>query len=476
MAQCVAVWSEQAGAAVTYRTFTGVESLPELIAGDWDVVFVSSYTRTAWVAYAIAQALRPSRTQTVLGGPHAHAYPQDAARYFDRVLGQTDQALVAQVIETCGAPVDDPWIEAAAPPRTLPGVRQRARFLRDALKKASFVRVVPILASLGCPYACDFCSDARTPFRRLGLDAVAADVEAAAELFPGALVFFHDPNFGVRFDELLDAVARGKGARRIKFGAESTLSLLSAERAARLGQLGCSVMLPGIESWFDYSAKQGLGRQSGWVRMEETAQRLDALIAHVPYVQVNLILGLEADAGTEAARISEAFVQRSPGSWPNVNLVMAYGVQSPMSQQLAAEGRILPVPMPLLDQKTCSNVCSDRVDPATVFRDAVSLMSAATTFAVSARRVAAARGFRAGVVHLFRAYGADQRRRVRWYQEAAEHLDGDVAFRGFFEGERVPVPDPLRRVLAKRLGRWADWLPDDRRAVLDKGRPRYVET
>ena len=38
---------------------------------------------------------------TVLGGPHARCYPEDARRYFDYVLGFTDRAIIGRSCDDC---------------------------------------------------------------------------------------------------------------------------------------------------------------------------------------------------------------------------------------------------------------------------------------------------------------------------------------------------------------------------------------
>jgi len=339
MAQSVAAWCEDLGAEVSYRTFTGIESPGTLLQGDWDVAFLSSSTRTAWVAYGTANILRQCGTVVALGGPHALAYPQDAARFCDYVLALTDRDLVSRVLEERNRSIgaEGMRLSAVRHPRELPGLRRRARFVRSALAKAVFAKTVPVLASLGCPYPCDFCSDAETPLQSFDPQQVTDDVRAAIELFPGALVFWHDPNFGISFDTVLDALERGVAGRRCRFGAQSSLSVLTNERMRRLGRAGFVAMIPGIESWSGYEHKQGNIPSSGRDRMEATAARINELAGFIPYVQVNLVLGLQADADHAALELTKEFVARAPAAWPNANLFTAYGLASPLSRQLAKE-------------------------------------------------------------------------------------------------------------------------------------------
>jgi hypothetical protein len=88
---------------------------------------------------------------TVLGGPHARSYPEDARRYFDYVVGFCDRELVREIIRDAAPhrPLGE-HLSATKQPAELPGLRQRWTFLRPALEHAPVFKVVPILGSLGC--------------------------------------------------------------------------------------------------------------------------------------------------------------------------------------------------------------------------------------------------------------------------------------------------------------------------------------
>src|SRR5262249_11236882 len=101
MPQAVAVWCEEAGHAVTFVSYTGLEDLARELPPDTDVLFIGAFTNAAYSAAAISQQYRRRGAVTVLGGPHARCYPDDAARYFDYVLGFTDRAIVHEVLRDC---------------------------------------------------------------------------------------------------------------------------------------------------------------------------------------------------------------------------------------------------------------------------------------------------------------------------------------------------------------------------------------
>src|ERR1700730_16266134 len=75
--QAVAVWCRQLGHDVFYATYYGQSDPAGLLPADLDVVFVSAYTKASALAYALARLFRRSGALTVLGGPHASAFPGD---------------------------------------------------------------------------------------------------------------------------------------------------------------------------------------------------------------------------------------------------------------------------------------------------------------------------------------------------------------------------------------------------------------
>ena len=85
MPQVVATWCEQEGHDVNLICYTGFEDLVEELPENVDIVFIGAFTQAAQLSYALSNKLRQNGTITVLGGPHARCYPQDAQKYFDYV-------------------------------------------------------------------------------------------------------------------------------------------------------------------------------------------------------------------------------------------------------------------------------------------------------------------------------------------------------------------------------------------------------
>jgi len=96
MPQAIAVWCEQDGHDVHYVCYTGAEVLSDVLPRDIDVLFVGAFTEAAQLSYAISALFRARGAVTVLGGPHARCYPEDAARFFDYVLGNLAHLVLAE--------------------------------------------------------------------------------------------------------------------------------------------------------------------------------------------------------------------------------------------------------------------------------------------------------------------------------------------------------------------------------------------
>src|ERR1700758_1023750 len=129
MPQVVATWCEQEGHKVKMICYTGREELANELPKDVDLVFICSFTQAAFLAYALSNFFRSKGVITVLGGPHARCYPDDAIKYFDYVLGFTQKSTVKEVLDNCTSQYDlGIHVSAKAQPASLPGVEERWKF------------------------------------------------------------------------------------------------------------------------------------------------------------------------------------------------------------------------------------------------------------------------------------------------------------------------------------------------------------
>jgi len=460
MPQVVGAWCEADGHEVSFLCYTGFEDIPSEVPADVELVFVGAFTQAAQLAYAISNLCRSRGAVTVLGGPHARCYPEDAAKYFDYVLGFTDRGVVQTVLADCGPhrPVGL-HLTADGQPSELPGVRERWRFIEPTLAKAPWIKIVPMLGSLGCPYTCSFCIDSVVPFRPLDMDVIRDDLRFLRTKFRRPKVGWHDPNFGVRFDDCMNAIEAAVPPDSVDFIAESSLSLLAEPHLRRLQQNGFKAILPGIESWYDLGNKSKTGRKQGIDKVEQVADHVNLIQRYIPYVQTNFVLGLDVDEGSEPFELTKRFLDLAPGAFPAYSLLSAFGRAAPLNLDYQREGRVRPFPFHFLNNNHAMNVVPANYAWPRFYDEVIGLTRYSFSWPVIGRRFRATKTTIPRWMNVIRAVSSEGFGRLRYYTEIRRRLDTDRALRRYYEGETTELPEFFAERVQRDLGPLWSWLP-----------------
>ncbi len=461
MPQVIGVWCREQGHDVSFVCYTGFEDLLAELPPKVDLVFIGAFTEAAHTAYALSNLFRSRGAITAIGGPHARCYPEDALRYFDYVLGLTDRETVRGILADCSQhrPVGI-RIAARQQPRTLPGVRERWQFIEPTLKGAHGIRIVPMLGSLGCPYTCNFCIDAAVPYQPLDFDGIQEDLRFLLKKFRRPMVGWHDPNFGVRFDDYLDVIERSAPPGSVDFIAESSLSLLSEPHLERLRRNGFVALLPGIESWFDLGNKSKTGAQIGIDKVRSVAEHVNLILQYIPYVQANFVLGLDTDEGSEAFDLTKRFLDLAPGAFPGYSLLTAFGRAAPLNLDYQRANRVLPFPFHFLNNNHAMNVRPRNYTWFNFYDHVIDLTRYSFSWKAIGRRFRATWGLTARVMNVVRAVSTEGFGRLGYYKEIRRRLDDDPQFLPYFEQETKELPCFYVDVVRKDLGPLWEWLPE----------------
>ena len=461
MPQVVGVWCEEQGHDVRFLCYTGFEDLFKEIPADTDLVFIGAFTQAAQLAYAISNLCRSRGAVTVLGGPHARCYPQDAQKYFDYVLGFTDRRIIDDVLSECAQHrPHGVHLDAGAQPVELPGVRERWPFIQQTLAKAPLIKIVPMLGSLGCPYTCSFCIDSEVPYRPLDFDTMKDDLRFVQRQYKRPIVGWHDPNFGIRFNDYMDAIEEAVPPGRIEFIAESSLSLLSEPHMQRLQRNGFKAILPGIESWFDMGNKSKTGAKQGAEKLRHVSEQVNMILRYVPYLQANFVLGLDADEGPEPFELTKQFLDEAPGAFPAYSLLSAFGAAAPLNLEYQRDGRVLPFPFHFLNNNHAMNVTPKNYSWPTFYDHVIDVSKHSFSWRAIFNRVRANRTAIPKWMNVMRAVSSEGFGRIRFYSEVRRHLGEDLQFRRYFEGESTELPAFFLDRVKKDLGPLWTWLPD----------------
>jgi hypothetical protein len=462
MPQVVGVWCEEAGYEVHFVCYTGSENLLDELPADIDLLFISAFTRSAHLAYAISNMYQRQGTVTVLGGPHARCYPDDAQKYFDYVLGITDKTLVEDLLLDCSQqrPLGV-FLSAARQPDNLPSVRQRWRFIAATMAKApTRIKIVPMIGSLGCPYSCSFCIDSKVDYQPLEYQQIREDLKFVRKNMANPMVAWHDPNFGIRFDDYLSIVEEAAPNGSVPFLAETSLALLSEKNVKRLGAAGCVAILPGVESWYGMGNKSGTGRREGEEKVLQVAQQVNMILRHIPYIQTNFVLGLDEDEGPEPFELTKKFIDLSPGAFPAYSLLSAFGEAVPQNIELQREGRILGFPFHFLDNNKSMNVRPKNYQWPEFYDHLVDLMQHTFNAKAVYRRFRATDRPIAKFMNVVRAYSSEGYFRMQYHKKLRSMMDTDHHLRAYLEQETDIIPAFYVDKIHKSLGAFNEFLPE----------------
>ncbi len=465
MPQAVAVWARQLGHRVSYGVYCGQCPPEDLLPKDLDLVLLSHFTRAAGLAYALAKILRQRGTRVIGAGPHARAFPEDGLRFFDAVIQRTDRRLIEEVLAGHWEP--GTVLDTERPLLDLPTVAERA----DDIQAAHFGRrfqafgVIPLLASTGCPYQCGFCVDAKSRYLPFDTERLSEEVRFISQRWPGRLMVFHDPNFGIRFDRTMEILEKanhqgqgGRGsARRSPYVIQASLSVLKPERLPRLRDSGCVYLVPGIESWSDCGAKAGTGVLTGRAKLEAVIEHLRLISTYIPNLQANFVLGTDVDEGPEPWELTAELAKRLPNVYPAVFLPAPFGGTA-LFDELHAEGRLLEsLPFACYYDPYLAFV-PRHYSPEALYAHRIGLLEAITDPRLWWRRLGTPAHPLAKLTHSAQLLAL--RAELPLDRQIHRLLQTEPSFRAFHEGATDRLPDFYRAEIQRRLGRYAALLTE----------------
>ncbi len=208
-----------------------------------DLVGITAPTPSALHAYDIARQFRRRGVPVVIGGPHATALPEEAARHADAVVvGEAEDTWPRLLDDARRGRLEQVYVSS----RQAPLVRMPAPRW-DLIKGRRYGKSVTI-ATRGCPHRCDYCSIpllyGPATVRYRPIDEVVREVATS----PTRAVVFWDDNIGANpryAKELFRALAPlGKW-----WTSQCTANAARDEQLVELAaRSGCKALFLGLES------------------------------------------------------------------------------------------------------------------------------------------------------------------------------------------------------------------------------------
>jgi len=201
----------------------------------------------------------------------------------------------------------------------------------DAYEKRSGVRKVAYASSVGCPYACNYCTDMvfyQRRFNAYRVERVVGEVTDLVQCYRLSEVAFLDSNFPVDVKRAV-AIARGFVASGVNFrwtfqASTDFICRMSDDEVCLLGESGVSHMGFGTESASPKVLEMMNKKHQRVNEMYETARKAEA--AGIP-VTFNLILGYPGETESDRLktfRIMSDISRRHPNVRFSPNLFTPY--------------------------------------------------------------------------------------------------------------------------------------------------------
>ena len=158
----------------------------------WDVVGITAMTATAPRAYELASLVKRNGAKVILGGIHPSVLPDEAAQFADAVVVGEAEGVWQEVLHDVGRNQLKQFYHNSQPDISespLPARRRRRSLFRFP------PYVMPIMASRGCPYDCEFCCVGRVYGRRqrhVPIERIVEDIRRSG----ARRIMFLDDNIG----------------------------------------------------------------------------------------------------------------------------------------------------------------------------------------------------------------------------------------------------------------------------------------
>jgi radical SAM superfamily enzyme YgiQ (UPF0313 family) len=296
-----------------------------------DLVGITAPTPSALHAYGLAREFRRRGVPVVLGGPHATALPEEAARHASAVVvGEAEDTWPRVLFDAARGELEPVYVSSrTAPLAGMPAPRW------DLIRGRRYGKSVTI-ATRGCPHRCDYCTIPLLygpgTVRYRPIDEVVREVAAS----PTRAVVFWDDNIGANL-RYAKELFRALTPLRKWWTSQCTANAVRDEELVALAaRSGCKALFLGLES-ISQESLQGTNKAHN--RVADYRRLIASLHRHGIAVHLGIMFGFDQD-DTGIFRRTADFLDEARVDVATVSMVVPMP-GTPTFRRLHAEGRIL---------------------------------------------------------------------------------------------------------------------------------------
>jgi len=253
----------------------------------YDLVGISSFTSTAFIAYEIADEFRKRDVSVVLGGWHPSALPDEAKQHADAVVIGEAEETWPQLLKDFEKGKLKPFYHQtrAVDPAIIPTPH-------NIYSKRAVSRVQ---ATRGCPYGCEFCSIPSLRFGRIYRMRPIENVINEIKTIPNKNFGFHDHSLTIntKYTKKLFRQMKIEGINK-KFFAMGNINTLGKddELLKLASEAGCRCWFVGLES-ISQDTINKIRKTSN--KVKEYPSSIKKIHDYGIYIQGSFIFGFDTD-------------------------------------------------------------------------------------------------------------------------------------------------------------------------------------
>ncbi len=309
----------------------------------WDIVALTAMTANICRAYELSAKFHQQGAKVILGGIHPSVLPEEAMANVDAVVVGEAEGIWPRILDdACHNRLERLYLNIEPDISASPVPLRKKHYRRFNFPPY----VMPVMATRGCPYDCEFCCVGRIygqGFRHTPIDHIITDISQNEP----KIIMFLDDNIGAHRDYAL-SLFRALRPLRIRWCGQATLRfILDDELFREAVQAGLRALFVGVET-IEPLANSKL--RKALLSLDQYEMAIRHCREAGVYFHASLIFGLDEHTPCVFERTLEFLLRnRVPSISPNI-LTPYPG--TPLFDRLNREGRLLHMNWEYYDHST----------------------------------------------------------------------------------------------------------------------------